>query len=100
MPGWSKLVKCGKAAGTSLIVYEMVNACRVEGIQKIRDQIEDIMHFGKIPTEWEDSIIVSIDKGKGVALGRENYRGFKVLDQGHEGSRERDWELFYNNKCA
>ena len=76
-----KLMKCGKAAGTSLIVAEMLKVSEVEGTQQIRDLIEDIIHFGKIPTEWEESIIVSLYKGKYIALERGNYRGLKLLDQ-------------------
>ena len=76
-----KLMKCGKAAGTSLIVAEMLKASGVKGAQLIRDLIEDIIHCGKIPTEWEESTIISLYKGKGVALERGNYRGLKLLDQ-------------------
>ena len=55
-----KLMKCGKAAGTSLIVADMLKASGVEGTPQIRVLIDDIIHFGKIPTEWEESIIVSL----------------------------------------
>ena len=47
----------------------------------LTDLIEDSIHFGKVPTEWEGSIIVSLYKGKGVALERGNYRGLKLPDQ-------------------
>ena len=70
-------MKCGKATGTSLIVAEMLKASRAEGAQQIRDLIEDTIHFGEIPTEWEGSIMVSLYRGKGVALERGNYRGLK-----------------------
>ena len=76
-----KLMSCGKAAGISLIVAEMLKASGVERAQQIRDLIQEIIHFGKIPTEWEESIIVSLYKGKSVALERGNYRGLKLLDQ-------------------
>ena len=52
----------------------------VEGAQQIRELIKDITHFEKIPTEWEESMISSLYKGKGVALERGNYRGLKLLD--------------------
>ena len=45
-----------------------LKASGVEGAQQIRDLIENIIHSGKIPTEWEESIIVSLYKGKGVLL--------------------------------
>ena len=46
-----KLMKCGKAAGTSLIVAAMLKAPGDEGAQQMRDLIEDIIHFGNISTE-------------------------------------------------
>ena len=76
-----KLMKCCKAAGASMIVVEMLKASGVGGAQQIRDLIEDIIHFGKIPAEWEESIIVSLCKGKNATLERGNYRGLKLLDQ-------------------
>ena len=75
-----KRMKYGKAAGTSLIVTEMLKASGVEGGQQIRDLIDDI-HFRKIFTEWEESIIISLYKDKGVALERGNYQGLKLLNQ-------------------
>ena len=45
-------MKCGKAAGTSMIVAEMLKMYGDEGVQQIRDLIEDIINFGKIPTAW------------------------------------------------
>ena len=47
-----KLMKCDKAVGTSLILAEMLKAYGVERAQHIRDLIENIILFGKIPTEW------------------------------------------------
>ena len=68
-----KLMKCGKAAGTSLIVAEMLKASGVEGAQQIRDLIEDVIHLGKISAEWEESSIISLYRGKGITLERGNY---------------------------
>ena len=36
---------------------------------KVQYLIEDIIHIGKIPTEWEESVIVSPFKGKGAPPG-------------------------------
>ena len=80
-----KLMKCGKAAGTSLIVAAMLKASGVEGTRQVRDLIKDIIHFREIPTEWEN-IIVSLHKGKGVALEGELSRS-QIARPGHEGSR-------------
>ena len=59
----------------------MLKAFGVEGAQQIRDLIEDIIHFEKIPIEWEQNIIISLYKGKGIALEWGNYWGLKLLDQ-------------------
>ena len=70
-----------KTAGTSLIVAEILKAAGDEGAQQIRNLIEDIIHFGKAPTKWEEGIIVYLYEKKGVALERRNYRCLKLLDQ-------------------
>ena len=74
-------MKCGKAVGTSLIVAGMLKSSGVEGAKQICDLIEDIIHFGTIPIECEETIIVSLYSGKGTALELGNYRGLKLLDQ-------------------
>ena len=40
---------------------------------------------GVIPSDWEDSFIINIYKGKGDALERGNYRGLKLLDHVMKG---------------
>ena len=47
----------------------------------IRVLVQAIIHQGHIPSDWEDSYIVSLYKGKGDALSRGNYRGLKLIDQ-------------------
>ena len=37
-----------------------------------------IIRDGKVPTDWEQSFNVCLDKGKGDALDRGNYRGLKL----------------------
>ena len=88
-------MKYGKAAGTSLVVAEILNDAEVQRAQQIRDLIEDITNSRKIPTEWEESIIVYLYKGKGVALEWGNYRGLKLLDLVMEAL-----ERVAENKCA
>ena len=41
------------------------------------DLINAIIHEGKVPVDWSDSIIASLFKGKGDALDRNNYRRLK-----------------------
>ena len=76
----SKLAS-GKAAGSSGTVAEMLKpvgeACAVE----VRDLIEDIISEECIPTDWQESFIVNLYKGKGDALNRGNYRGLKLFEQ-------------------
>ena len=50
------------------------------GVSLIRELIEAIIYEGKIPTDWQESYIVSLYKGKGDALDRGNYRGLKLIE--------------------
>ena len=76
-------MKSGKAAGPSGVLAEMLKATGEEGIGLTRDRdlVEEVFSTGVIPKDWEESIILSLYKGKGEALDRENYRGLKLTDQ-------------------
>ena len=69
----------GKAAGPSGIVAEMLKPVGEAGAVEVRDLIEDIISEGCIPTDWQESFIVSLYKGD--ALNRGNYRGLKLIEQ-------------------
>ena len=71
----------GKAAGPSGIVAEMLKPFGEAGTLEVRDLIEDIISEGCIPTDWQESFIVNLYKGKGDALNRGNYRGLKLIEQ-------------------
>ena len=71
----------GKAAGPSGIVAEMLKPTGEAGAVEVRDLIEDIISEGCIPTDWQESFIVNLYKGKGDALNRGNYRGLKLIEQ-------------------
>ena len=73
--------KMGKAAGPSGIVVVMIKAAGDTGATMIRDLATAIIRDGKVPTDWEDSFIVCLYKGKGDALDRGNYRGLKLTEQ-------------------
>ena len=45
------------------------------GIVFLRELITSVMINGKIPEDWEMSFILSLYKGKGVALDRVSYKG-------------------------
>ena len=47
----------------------------------IRDLATAIIRDGKVPTDWEESFIVCLYKGKGDVLDRGNYRGLKLTEQ-------------------
>ena len=74
-------MKSGKAAGPSGIVVEMIKAAGDTGATMIRDLATAIIRDGKVPTDWEQSFIVCLYKGKGDALDRDNYRGLKLTEQ-------------------
>ena len=74
-------MKAGKAPGPSGIVVEMIRAAGDMGASMIRDLAVAIIRDGKVPSDWEQSFIVCLYKGKGDALERGNYRGLKLTDQ-------------------
>ena len=71
----------GKAAGPSGIVAEMLKPFGEAGAEEVRDLAENIISEGCIPTDWQESFIVNLYKGKGDALNRGNYRGLKLIEQ-------------------
>ena len=74
-------MKAGKAPGPSGIVVEMIRAAGDMGASMIRDLPAAIIRDGKVPSDWEQSFIVCLYKGKGDALERGNYRGLKLTKQ-------------------
>ena len=59
----------------------MIKAAGGTGATMIRDLATAIIRDGKVPTDWEESFIVCLYKGKGDALDRGNYRGLKLTEQ-------------------
>ena len=51
------------------------------GAEEVCDLVENIISEGCIPTDWQESFIVNLYKGKGDALNRGNYRGLKLIEQ-------------------
>ena len=66
----------------------MLKVSGVEGAQQICDIIEDIIHIGKIPTEWKKSSIVSTR----ARAARKSSRP-QIARPDHKVSREGDGEL-------
>ena len=74
-------MKASKAPGPSGMVVEMIGAACDTGASMIRDLAAAIIHDGKVPSDWEQSFIVFLYKGKGDALERGNYRGLQLIEQ-------------------
>ena len=51
------------------------------GASMIHDLTAAIIRDSKVPSDWEQSFIVCLYKGKGDALERGNYRGLKLTEQ-------------------
>ena len=65
-------MKNGKAAGPSGIVAEMLKASGDTGVQLVADLPNDMIRNDTIPSDWENSFIIYIYKGRGDALIRGN----------------------------
>ena len=74
-------MKAGKTHGPSGIVVEMIRAAGDTGASMIHDLAVAIIRDGKIPSDWEQSFIVCLYKGKGDALDRGSYRDLKLTEQ-------------------
>ena len=74
-------MKCSKAAGPSGIIAEMLKAAGEVGIELLKELSEVVFCNGVIPTDWQESFILNLYKGKGDALERGNYRSLKLTDQ-------------------
>ena len=55
------------------IVVEMIRAASDTGTSMIRGLSAAIIRYGKVPSDWEQSFIVCLYKGKWDALGKGNY---------------------------
>ena len=74
-------MKSGKAADPSGIVVEMIKAAGDTGATMICDLATVIICDGKVPADWEQSVIVCLYKGKGDAQDRGNFQGPKLTQQ-------------------
>ena len=74
-------MKAGKAPGPSGIMVEMIRAADDMGASMIRSLAVAIIRNGKVPSDWEQSFIVCLYKGKGDALESGNYHGLKLTDR-------------------
>ena len=73
-------MKNGKATGPSGVVAEIMEAAPDICCKIIADLMNAVIREGKVPADWNDSISVSLFKGKGDVLDRSNYSGLKLTD--------------------
>ena len=59
----------------------MIRAAGNKGASMINDLAAAIIRDGKVPSDWEQSFIVCLYKGKGDALEKGNYHGLKLTEQ-------------------
>ena len=71
-------MKNGKVSGPSGVVPEMLKASSEICSVLIADF--SIVRENVMPSEWGDSFVLSIFKGKGEAIDRGNYRGLKLKE--------------------
>ena len=81
-------MKAGKAPGPSGIVVEMIRAAGDKGASMIRDLAAAIIRDCKVPSDWEQSFIVFLYKGKGVHWKRVKLPRSQVDRTGHESPGE------------
>ena len=81
-------MKAGKAPGASGIVVEMIQAAGDMGATMIRDIATAIIRDCKVPSDWEQSFIVCLYKGKGDALEKGQLTRSQADRAGHESPGE------------
>ena len=64
-----------------------------EGVELARQLTEAVFSCGVITSDWEESFILNLYKGKSGALDRGNYRGLKLTG---EGMKLLEWVLVSN----
>ena len=77
----TSMMKSGKVAGSSGKVVELIKASCDTGATMTCDLLTAIICDGKVPTDWEQSFIVCLYKGKGDAMNRDNFHFLKLTNQ-------------------
>ena len=73
-------MKKGKAPSPSGVVTKMLKVFSDICSKIIADLTNSIIRDNAMPKEWNDSIIISLYKGKGEALDRRKYWGLKLTE--------------------
>jgi len=75
-----KKVGKNKAPGLSGVTAEMILVEEDLSVEWLVDVINGIVKEGHIPSEWRDSVLIPLYKGKGDPLDCGSYRGVKLLE--------------------
>ena len=73
-------MKCNKAPGPTGLSAELLKAAGEDGISWMTDLFNAVVKEGKMPNDWDKSLMVNVYKGKGDALECGSYRGIKLLE--------------------
>ena len=72
----------GKAASQSGVVSEMLEASGKVRVDRLPDLCNSMIQERKIPEDWQRSVLVSVNKGKGHPLEYGSYSVIKLLEHG------------------
>ena len=81
-------MKAGKAPGPSGIVVKMIWAAVDMGASMICDLAAAIIGDGKVPSDWEQSFIICLYKGRGGCIGKGQLPQSQSNRAGHESPGE------------
>ena len=73
-------MKTGKASGHSGIDSDILKATGEMGLEWLTDLCNEVISEGKIPVDWQKSVIIPVFKGKGDPMQCESYRAIKLLE--------------------
>ena len=77
-----KLMKMGKASGSSKVVAEHIMASGMVGVGVMTKICNCVLEGEDIPEDWKCSVLVPLYKGKGDVRECGSYRGVKLLEHG------------------
>ena len=75
-----KVMKPGKAAGSSEVYAEMISASGELGVSVMVELCQCLLDGKGMQDEWQTSVLVPIFKGKGDVRSCNTYRGVKLLE--------------------
>ena len=73
-------MKCNKAPGPTGLGTEVLKAAGEDCIDRMTDLCNAVINEGRMPKDWDKSLMINVYKGKGDALECGSYRGIKLLE--------------------